>query len=131
MPRTRRSIHPRRLLGFQLPNHVVLPTGTYWFVVPDAIHGGSTVQVYNEERSKLLGTFETVLIDRPDPEMAGKVQLRVGIEPNQPPLMIGWIYPGQTQGYRFVYSSQQDNRLAEAGKLVTVRIDNGGKVTIG
>jgi hypothetical protein len=115
----------------RLPNNVVLPAGTYWFLAPDTINAGNTVQVYNGDRTKLLGTFETITNDRPDPNMAGKMQLRVGTEPGQPPMIMGWIYPGQTQGHEFVYSSQRESQLAESGKLVVVDIGNGGTVTIG
>lgn len=114
----------------RLPNNTVLPAGTYWFVVPDAVSAGNTVEVWNADRTKDLGTFETTTNDRPDPNMVGKVQLRVGTEPGQPPMLMGWIYPGQTQGHEFVYSSQRESRLAEAGKLVTVEIGSGGTVKI-
>ena len=115
----------------RLPNNTVLPAGTYWFVVPDAVSAGNTVQVWNVDRTKDLGTFETTTNDRPDPNMVGKVQLRVGTEPGQPPMLMGWIYPGQTQGHEFVYSRQKENQISETGKLMTVQIPIGGTVTVG
>lgn len=115
----------------RLPNNTVLPAGTYWFVLPDPNTASNTVQVWNADRTKVMGTFETTTNDRPDPTRAGTVQLRVGTEPGQPPMLMGWIYPGQTQGHEFVYSSQRESRLAEAGKLVTVNIGAGGTVKIG
>lgn len=115
----------------RLPNNTILPAGTYWFVVPNAVNAGNTVEVWNADRTKNLGTFETITNDRPDPTHLGTVQLRVGTEPGQPPMLMGWIYPGQNQGHEFVYSSQRESRLAEAGKLVTVNIGAGGTVKIG
>jgi len=115
----------------RLPNNTVLPAGAYWFVLPDPNTAGNVVRVWNADRTKVMGTFETTTNQRPDPNMVGKVELRVGTEPGQPPMLMGWIYPGQTQGHEFVYSSQRESQLAEAGKLVTVNIGAGGTVKIG
>lgn len=119
----------------QLPHNKVLPAGTYWFTVPDAQSRGQTVQVLNSDRTRVLGTFETVATDRPDLycQEAGcqDVQLTLARLPNQPPVLVSWIYPGESQGHKFVYSPQKENQLSETGKLMTVQIPVGGTVSIG
>lgn len=115
----------------QLPQAAILPAGKYLFLTPNPMNGGTTVEVWNADQTKLMGTFETITNQRPDPDRLGTIELRVGTEPERPPLVIGWVYPGQIQGHTFVYSSQKENRLLESGKLVTVQIQSGGTVTIG
>jgi hypothetical protein len=119
----------------QLPHNKVLPAGTYWFTVPDAQSGGQTVQVLNADRTRVLGTFETIATDRPDLycQEAGCEDARLTMArlPNQVPLLVSWTYPGESQGHEFVYSRQTENQLSETGKFMTVQIPIGGTVTVG
>ncbi len=113
----------------QLPHNKVLPAGTYWFTVPNAQNGGQTVQVLNSDRTRVIGTFETIATDRPDLycQERGCEDVRL----NQVPLLVSWTYPGESQGHKFVYSRQKENQLSETGKLMTVQIPIGGTVTVG
>lgn len=119
----------------QLPFNKVIPAGTYWFTVPDADSGGQTVQVLNSDRTRVLGTFETIATDRPDLycQERGCEDARVTLArlPNQVPLLVSWTYPGESQGHEFVYSRQKENQISETGKLMTVQIPIGGTVTVG
>lgn len=116
----------------QLPHNEVLPAGTYWFRELDPVRNSQVVQVFNADRTKLLGTFLTITNDRPVNNPSGTTQLTLAkISNRQPDLMVGWIYPGQTQGHQFIYSAQQENRVSENGKLMTVQIPDGGRVNVG
>lgn len=119
----------------RLPHNMILPAGTYWFTVPDARYGGQTVQVLNSDRTRVLGSFEAIATDRPDAycQQAGCQDSRLTLArlPNQPALVMSWVYPGQSQGHEFVYSPQRENQLAETGKLMTVQIPAGGTVSVG
>ncbi len=119
----------------QLPHNKVLPAGTYWFTAPDASSGGQTVQVLNSDRTRVVGTFETIATDRPDLycQESGCEDTRLTLArlPNQVPLLVSWTYPGESQGHKFVYSRYQESQLAETGKLMTVQIPIGGTVSIG
>jgi hypothetical protein len=113
----------------QLPHNVVLPAGSYWFLVPDA-NAGQIVEIFNSHRTQLLGTFETVPTGRPW-NRNGNTELILARTPNEVPTLVGWIYPGEDIGHEFVYSRRKERQFSEAGHLATVQIPNGGAVTIG
>lgn len=119
----------------QLPQNKVLPAGTYWFTVPDARSGGQTVRVLSSDRTRVLGTFETIATDRPDLycQEPGCQDMRLTLArlPNQLPFLVSWTYPGESQGHRFVYSHQKESQITETGKMMTVQIPVGGTVSIG
>jgi hypothetical protein len=119
----------------RLPENKVLPAGSYWFTVPDAINGGRTVQVLNSKRTRVLGTFETETMNRPGnttiSPTIGDVQLKMVQMPNQPAIVIGWIYPEQLQGHEFQYSAQRESQMAESGYMLNLNIPNGGTASGG
>lgn len=119
----------------RLPQNKVLPAGTYWFQVPDAMSGGHTVRVYNADRTRVLATLQSIATNRPGnttiSPTIGDVRLTMAKVPHQPPMIIGWIYPGQLQGYEFTYSPQRENQIAESGKMLTLNIPIGGTVSVG
>jgi len=119
----------------RLPENEVLPAGSYWFRAPDAINGGRTVQVLNSNRTQVLGTFETDTMNRPGnttiSPTIGDVQLKMAQMPNQPAIVIGWIYPEQLQGHEFQYSARRENQIDESGHMLTLNIPNGGTVSGG
>lgn len=112
----------------ELPGNHVLPAGTYWFVAPDSVDGGETVQVFNANRTQLLATMETISTERPD--ITSNTQLTFGRVSNSPLLLISWFYPGENIGHQFVYSPQLESRLSE-GSQVTVTARSGSAVSVG
>jgi hypothetical protein len=112
----------------ELPENHVLPTGTYWFVVPDDINSGQTVEVFNADRTQLLATLQTITTERLN--MTDDTQLTFGRVPNRPIMLMSWFYPGQPLGHQFVYSPQQESQLSE-GSQITVMARSGSTVSAG
>lgn len=110
----------------EIPGNHVLPAGTYWFVVADAGSGGNVVQIFNTDRTQLFATLEANTTERPN--MTEDAQLTFAKpSPNEPMMLISWFYPDQTAGHRFVYSPQEESRLAGANR-VTVMARNAPQV---
>jgi len=112
----------------QLPGSRVLPGGSYWFEVPDAINAGHIVQVFNSDHSKVLATFQTITVERSTG--GGGTELNVGKVAKGASMMIGWVYPGHRQGHEFVYSREKESQLSETGHVATVQIPTGRTVEI-
>jgi hypothetical protein len=112
----------------ELPGNHVLPAGTYWFVAPDSVNGGQTVQVFNVNRTQLLATMETISTERPD--LTSNTQLTFGRVSNRPQMLVSWFYPGEKIGHQFVYSPQLESRLSE-GSQITVTTRTGSAVSVG
>lgn len=99
----------------QLPRNIVLPAGTYWFVMPDDAGGSQIMQVFNSNRTQLLDTVETNTTERSN--LSDDVQLTFSkLSPNRPILLVSWFYPDRKDGHRLVYSHQQENQLSDAGR---------------
>ena len=95
-----------------LPN-LSLPAGRYLFRVVDG--SKSIVQVYAGDRSKLLGTVMSVQAARSDLPEKAEVRLIESSAGN--PIAVGtWWYPGQRQGWEFVYPRAQASKLAQTSK---------------
>lgn len=113
----------------ELPGNVVLPTGTYWFVVPLNVKGGQIVQVFSADRTKLLDTVETISQDRQN--VTDNTQLTFGrISNRQPVMLMSWFYPGRTIGNQFLYSPKRESQLSE-GRQITVMARSGAVVSVG
>lgn len=119
----------------RLPNNVLLPAGAYWFRVPDPMTASNVVQVLNAKQTRVLATLDTIPTDRRGnitlSPTVGDSQLTLATLPNQPPLLISWIYAGNIQGHEFLYSARRENQLAERGQIRTMNIPNGGRATVG
>jgi hypothetical protein len=103
----------------QLPDNMVLPAGTYWFVVPDHVSGGQITQVFDVHRTRLLGTFLTAPAERTTLSADG--QLTFGkIAPNAPMVLVSWFYPGEATGHELLYSPQQQSRLSEGDEITVL-----------
>jgi len=106
----------------ELPGNQVLPAGTYWFLAPDTISGGRTVQIFNADRTQLLATLGTVPAQRLN--VTDDTQLTFGRVSNRPLMLMRWFYPGEFFGHQFVYSPQQESQLSE-GSQFTVMARSG------
>jgi hypothetical protein len=95
-----------------LPN-MNLPAGKYLFRAAD--RDRMTVQVYTGDRAKLLGTVMSVQALRSNaPE---KAEVRLIESSAASPVAIGsWWYPGQRQGWEFIYPRAQATTLAKNAK---------------
>lgn len=112
----------------ELPGNHVLQAGTYWFVAPDSVTDGQTVQVFNGDRTELLATMETTSTERPD--ITTGTQLTFGRVSNRPLMLVSWFYPGEKIGHQFVYSAQLESRLSESNQI-TVTARSSSAVSVG
>jgi hypothetical protein len=97
----------------EVPGNMVLPAGTYCFMVPDhAFTASQFVQIFNSDQPHLITTVEAipatraVATDRSELTFAEQSQGR-------PVALISWYYPGLLMGHELVYSPRQEKRLAE------------------
>ncbi len=80
------------------------------------------MQVFNEDRTQLIDTFQTIPTYRPN--ISNEVQLTFGKGPaNSPMMLVSWFYPDENTGHEMVYSSQQESQLSE-GNWITVAARN-------
>lgn len=112
----------------ELPGNHIIPAGTYWFIVPDNMDSGQTVQVFNADRTQLLLTLETISTQRQN--VTDDTQLTFGRVGNRPLMLTSWFYPGEPFGHEFVYSPQQESRLSE-GSQITVMARSGSSTSAG
>jgi hypothetical protein len=112
----------------ELPGNHVLPAGTYWFELPDAINNGETVQIYNADQTQVLLTLEAIPAERPN--ITDNTQLTFGRVHNRPLMLMSWFYPGETLGHEFLYSPRQESQLSE-GRQITVMARSGSTVSAG
>jgi len=103
----------------EIPGNHVLPAGTYWFVVANATNGGNVVQIFNADRTQLFATLEANATERPN--ITKDTQLTfANLSPNRPITLISWFYPDQTEGHRFVYSSEQESQMIGASRTTVM-----------
>ena len=112
----------------ELPDNHVLPAGTYWFLAPDTINSGQTIEVFNADRTQLLATVETIPTQRLN--ATDDTQLTFGRVFNRPLILMSWFYPGEVVGHQFIYSPQQESQLSE-GSRITVTAASGSAVSVG
>jgi len=100
----------------------VLPPGTYTFtVVPNT--NENIVQIWNSDQTKLYGTFLTV----PDSNLQQADKPTVEFEkndPNSPPALKAWFYPGEGYAHAFVYPKQRATELAKRNSQPVLSMPN-------
>jgi hypothetical protein len=112
----------------ELPGNHVLPAGTYWFEVPDAVNSGDTVQIFNADHTQVLLTLQAIPTQRTN--ITDDTQLTFGRVYNKTLMLTSWFYPGETFGHEFLYSPQQESQLSE-GNQITVMARSGSPVSAG
>lgn len=112
----------------ELPGNHVLPAGMYWFMAPDTVNSGQTVQIFNVDRTQLLVTLEALPAQRAN--ITDDTQLTFGRVYNRPLMLMSWFYPGEIFGHQFIYSPQQESQLSE-GSQITVMARSGSAVSAG
>lgn len=105
-----------------MPNHVVLPAGTYWFVVDPNIP--NLVRVFDADRMHVRATVLTNSAIRPD--ATDHTQLTFAEQSRKTPVaLLSWFYPDRMTGREFVYSARQESQLAERNKLTVMATPEG------
>jgi hypothetical protein len=102
-----------------IPGHVALGAGTYWFTVPQGINAPNVVHIFNADRTKLIATVETIPTiapkDTDDTELTFAEQSQ-----RQPMALISWFYPGRAAGHEFLYSPREEARLSENEQITVI-----------
>jgi hypothetical protein len=96
----------------QIPGQV-LPAGTYIFQQADPNSDPNLIQVLNADRSVTYAILQTVSAERMEP--VGDTSITLA-EPGSgnPDLLVKWFYPGSVIGHEFIYSKQQEQKIAQA-----------------
>ena len=104
----------------QIPGQV-LPAGTYFLKLVDSPSDRNLVQIFNEDRTVLYATLQTIPTERQEPTGNTVVTLaEQGTE--KPEALLKWFYPGRETGNEFVYSKQTEKELAQ-GKQETIVVN--------
>jgi hypothetical protein len=83
---------------------VVLPAGTYWFVLYDN-QDRNLVQIFSADWSTLYASLQTIPTLRP--EATTKIEVEFAERPHQSPEALWkWYYPGHLKGHEFLYSTK-------------------------
>jgi hypothetical protein len=86
---------------------MVLPAGTYWFVLADSQGDQQIVQVY--------ATEQTAAADRL--HATSRVELKFAERPHQQPeALLQWYYPGRLTGQEFLYPQKTEKSLMRDAK---------------
>jgi hypothetical protein len=102
----------------QIPGKV-LPAGTYVFQLANADSDRNIVQIFNADRTQLYATLQTVAAERPNP--TGDTVVTFAEQgPGRPEALLKWFYPGNMTGNKFVYSPQEEKKLAQDKHQIVV-----------
>lgn len=94
---------------------VVLPAGTYWFVLVNNQSDRDIVQIFSSDWSKLYAIVFTVPTER------RQATNRTGVEfaerpHSQPEALLKWYYPGLLTGHEFLYQQKEEKELTRDTK---------------
>jgi hypothetical protein len=94
----------------ELPG-VVLPAGSYWFVLGDSASNRNLVEVFSQDWSEEFANLITIPSYRQQPTNETEVKFA---EPRHggPESLLKWYYPGLLEGHEFLYSARQEHQLA-------------------
>jgi hypothetical protein len=99
----------------EIPGGKILPAGTYAFKVLDTMSDRNVVQIFNKDQTKLYATFLTISDYHLRP--SDKPIVRFSETPSGGPEAIKeWFYPGETDGWEFVYPKSRAVTLAKTSK---------------
>jgi hypothetical protein len=105
----------------ELPG-VVLPAGTYVFILADTPSSRHVVQVFNPDQNHLYGTFlalPNIRLTR-----TGDTVIRFDERAaNKPQALRAWFYPGDSWGHEFVYPKVRAEQLAETTHQMVLSAD--------
>jgi hypothetical protein len=95
---------------------VVLPAGTYWFVLSSSQSDRNIVEIFDAKQNKLCATLMTEPTLRR--HMTPKTEMVVVKRQNSPDALWKWYYPGRRTGHEFVYSTHEESQLRRDAKRV-------------
>jgi hypothetical protein len=96
----------------QLPGVDNVPAGTYTFRLADAGSSRRVVQVLDKNTGKVFAMFLTMSDHRLTPSEKPVVMFNES-PAGSPPAVRAWFYPGETDGYEFVYPKDQAMKIAQ------------------
>jgi hypothetical protein len=111
----------------------VLPAGTYCFVLLESPSNREIVQIFNQDQTKLYGTFLTNAVDRQETTSRPEIEFAEGRHGN-PEALFKIFYPSLSIGHEFVYPRRQERMLAQDVKqdiVVHRRATNSVVTTVG
>jgi hypothetical protein len=91
----------------------VLPAGAYVFRLADSEADREIVQILTKDEKHVLATVDVIPDYRPEPTGKTVVTLeerRAG----SPEALHSWFYPGETNGFEFVYSKSEQQHAARS-----------------
>src|SRR5829696_2626320 len=90
-----------------------LPAGTYVFRLADSPANRHIVQIFQQDRSKLITTILAVAAERNEPEGDPVVSFKE-TPSDRPPAVRYWYYAGEKSGSEFIYPRAQAMMIAAA-----------------
>jgi hypothetical protein len=94
----------------QLPG-ITLPAGEYVFHLADPADGRNVVHVTSADGKKDYGNFNTKVVSRDEKSNTPELTF-LETPANMAPAVKGYFFPGQSNGREFVYSKEQEDRIA-------------------
>lgn len=95
----------------QIPGQM-LPAGTYIFRQAEPNDDLNLVQIFNADGRVLYATLQTIPAERKESTDHTAITLAEP-ESGKPDLLVKWFYPGSLTGHEFVYSQQQEQKVAQ------------------
>ena len=95
---------------------VVLPAGTYWFVLADSPTCRNIMQIYSADRSKLYATLITVSAYREQPQDLTEIRFAERRH-HRAPALLQMYYPSFQLGHEFLYPDREEGELRRDGEL--------------
>jgi len=92
---------------------IVLPAGTYKFELADPDSSRRVVRVSDKEGDKIHVIFLSISDQKMEPSDKPLVMFMEAAA-GAPEAVKAWFYPGETQGYEFVYPHDQALKIAKA-----------------
>lgn len=111
--------------SLRIPDHQILPAGTYWFRVSNHMGPQNTVRIYTKS-DRFVATLLTVPTYRTT--VRGGTQLKFAYpDGDHAPVLLKWFYPGMHYGHAFMYSPKMENRLRTEVAKGIVTQDNSNE----
>jgi hypothetical protein len=106
---------------------LVLPAGTYWFVLADIPYCRNVMRIYNDDWSKLYATLITISAYRQQQQNQPEVRLAVRPHPRAQALL-QMYYPSLQLGHEFLYADHEEGELRHDAEL-TVMVRPAGETS--
>lgn len=112
----------RTTLEFSTPVMVpgaTLPAGRYTFEVSGIESSRNVIQVWNEDKTRLMTT--ALAVPKARTNAKGDVVVTIArTDASMAPALKIWFYPGALRGHEFIYSEKQARALADETKTLVL-----------